>query len=87
MLLRPCPHWLGLYHPPTGLAYSLPNAQYNWLLWTLYEHVIFFLRKPNRLYVFHRKVGTPYYLSPELCENRPYNMQSDMWSLVCGRQI
>jgi serine/threonine protein kinase len=29
------------------------------------------------------QVGTPYYLSPELCENRPYNMQSDMWALVC----
>jgi len=28
-------------------------------------------------------VGTPYYLSPEVCENRPYNLSSDLWSLGC----
>jgi NIMA (never in mitosis gene a)-related kinase len=26
-------------------------------------------------------VGTPYYLSPEIVENRPYGFQSDMWAL------
>jgi NIMA (never in mitosis gene a)-related kinase len=26
-------------------------------------------------------VGTPYYLSPEIIENRPYNFKSDVWSL------
>lgn len=26
-------------------------------------------------------VGTPYYLSPEIVENRPYNFMSDVWSL------
>ena len=26
-------------------------------------------------------VGTPYYLSPELCEKRPYNRLSDIWAL------
>lgn len=26
-------------------------------------------------------VGTPYYLSPEIIENLPYNFKSDMWSL------
>jgi len=28
-------------------------------------------------------IGTPYYLSPEICENRPYNNKSDVWSLGC----
>ncbi|EKX43707.1 hypothetical protein GUITHDRAFT_72782 [Guillardia theta CCMP2712] len=28
-------------------------------------------------------VGTPYYLSPELCEGRAYNEKSDVWSLGC----
>ena len=26
-------------------------------------------------------IGTPYYLSPELCEEKPYNEKSDVWAL------
>lgn len=28
----------------------------------------------------HASVGTPYYLSPEICEEKPYNEKTDMWS-------
>lgn len=27
------------------------------------------------------QIGTPYYLSPEICESLPYGRQSDVWSL------
>eukprot|EP01137_Pigoraptor_chileana_P022953 Opistho-2@7175 len=28
-------------------------------------------------------LGTPYYISPELCEGRSYNQKSDIWALGC----
>ena len=28
-------------------------------------------------------IGTPYYLSPEICEEKPYNEKSDVWALGC----
>ena len=28
-------------------------------------------------------IGTPYYLSPEMCEDKPYNEKSDVWALGC----
>lgn len=29
------------------------------------------------------QIGTPYYLSPELCEDKPYNAKSDVWAAGC----
>lgn len=28
-------------------------------------------------------IGTPYYLSPQICQQKPYNQKSDIWSLGC----
>ncbi|CAH1781892.1 unnamed protein product [Owenia fusiformis] len=28
-------------------------------------------------------IGTPYYLSPEICQKQPYDSKSDMWALGC----
>ncbi|KAM6180393.1 serine/threonine-protein kinase Nek5 [Erethizon dorsatum] len=28
-------------------------------------------------------IGTPYYLSPEICQNQPYDHKTDIWSLGC----
>ena len=34
----------------------------------------------------HTRVGTPYFMSPELCEGLPYDAKSDVWALVrCSR--
>ena len=28
-------------------------------------------------------IGTPYYLSPEICKELPYNNKSDIWAVGC----
>ena len=35
----------------------------------------------NTISVAKSMVGTPYYLSPEIIEGRPYSFKSDIWSL------
>jgi len=35
------------------------------------------------LQLAHTQIGTPYYMSPEIFDGRPYRDKSDMWSLGC----
>lgn len=33
--------------------------------------------------LMHTQTGTPYYASPEVWKDRPYDNKSDIWSLGC----
>jgi serine/threonine protein kinase len=37
----------------------------------------------NQTYFAKTFIGTPYYLSPEICEDKPYNDKSYVWALGC----
>ena len=37
----------------------------------------------NQVSFANTLIGTPYYLSPEMCEDKPYNQKSDVWALGC----
>lgn len=37
----------------------------------------------NSVQLAQTQIGTPYYLSPEICEGRRYNSKTDIWSLGC----
>ena len=37
----------------------------------------------NQTFFARTFIGTPYYLSPEICEDKPYNDKSDVWALGC----
>ncbi len=33
--------------------------------------------------MLHTQTGTPYYASPEVWKDKPYDSKSDIWSLGC----
>ena len=40
----------------------------------------------NREMFAMTQVGTPYYIAPEVCQNRVYTNKIDMWSLGCSNE-
>jgi NIMA (never in mitosis gene a)-related kinase len=37
----------------------------------------------NSMELANTQIGTPYYLSPEICKDKPYGRKSDVWALGC----
>lgn len=44
-------------------------------------HFVRFLQRVHPGPAASTQVGTPYYTSPEMCNNQPYGFPSDVWSL------
>ena len=53
--------------------------------WGAFAVAPFFLTKASPVGIMSasRSVGSPFYMSPEVCQDVPYNMKSDMWALGC----
>jgi NIMA (never in mitosis gene a)-related kinase len=39
--------------------------------------------KVNKMGLLHTQTGTPYYASPEVWQDKPYDAKSDLWSVGC----
>ena len=40
------------------------------------------LLKPPEMFA-KTQIGSPYYVSPEMWKNKPYNSKTDMWAIGC----
>jgi serine/threonine protein kinase len=44
--------------------------------------VVWQLLKPPEMFA-KTQIGSPYYVSPEMWKNKPYNSKTDMWAIGC----
>ena len=61
-----------------------PKETLKWEILELVDKFWFLARVLQHTYdCAQTAIGTPYYLSPEICQEKPYNQKSDIWSLGC----
>ena len=76
-------HELGIIHRDLKSAniFITQKTKYDELILKIGDFNV--SKKIDYLNLKNTQTGTPYYASPEIWENKPYDFKSDIWSLGC----